>query len=349
MEKKMQKQPTFILSKNKLLQQYNSINGLVDNVSYSFKTNPIVGTILEGETDCLFSVHSHHLLKQIEDKARVLFFAQGWDNEEINTLIEQDVNTFVIDNKTDFNLLLNYIKEHNKTITLYLRMKLKENTIHTGKHFVFGLSSKDVNEIVKEQKENKNIKEINIHFHRKTQNISEWELKTELQQSLVEQTLQTINIINLGGGIPITYNNSKAQTQYIFKKIKELNEWLAQYNIKTIAEPGRYLAGPAIELKVNIKNIYDNNIIIDASIFNAAMDTFIAHVRLQVKEEVDKKKGQAYTIKGCTPDSVDIFRYRVFLKDPKVGDTLTFKNAGAYTFRTDFCGLEEIKTEIKKE
>jgi len=345
----MNTQANFILSKSKLLQQYNAINKLVNKVSYSFKTNPIAGNILEQETDCLFSVHSIQLLKQIKDKSRVLFFAQGWDYEEIHSLINQKINTFVVDNKTDLNLLLNYIKEHKKIITLYLRMKLKENTIHTGKHFVFGLSSKDVNEIIQEQNNNKNIKEINIHFHRKTQNISEWELKEELEQSLEEHTLQNINTINLGGGLPITYNNSKAETEYIFKKINELNEWLQQYQINTIAEPGRFIAGPAVELKVNIKNIYDHNIIIDASIFNAAMDTFIAHVRLQVKEEVTKREGKPFTIKGSTPDSVDIFRYRVFLKDPKVGDTLTFLNAGAYTFKTDFCGLQEIQTKIKKE
>ena len=176
-KKKMNTQANFILSKSKLLQQYNAINKLVNKVSYSFKTNPIAGNILEQETDCLFSVHSIQLLKQIKDKSRVLFFAQGWDYEEIHSLINQKINTFVVDNKTDLNLLLNYIKEHKKIITLYLRMKLKENTIHTGKHFVFGLSSKDVNEIIQEQNNNKNIKEINIHFHIKTQNISEWELK----------------------------------------------------------------------------------------------------------------------------------------------------------------------------
>ena len=55
-----------------------------------------------------------------------------------------------------------------------------------------------------------------------------------------------------------------------------------------------------------------------------------------------QEKGQAYTIKGMTPDSMDILRYRVFLKKPKIGDKIVFLNAGAYTFSTDFCGLKKL-------
>jgi len=44
---------------------------------------------------------------------------------------------------------------------------------------------------------------------------------------------------------------------------------------------------------------------------------------------------------------MDLFRYRVYLKDePKVGGKITFLNAGAYNFSTDFCNLPTIETEI---
>ena len=43
---------------------------------------------------------------------------------------------------------------------------------------------------------------------------------------------------------------------------------------------------------------------------------------------------------------MDLFRYRVFLKDPKVGDKIVFLNAGAYNFATDFCGLKKLETVV---
>ena len=111
-----------------------------------------------------------------------------------------------------------------------------------------------------------------------------------------------------------------------------------------IIEPGRYIAASSVKLETNIVNIYDNNIVVDCSIFNAAMDTWIANIRLLVENELEQ--GNAYTIKGCTPDSVDIIRYKVFLRDPKIGDKLVFLNAGAYNFNTNFCNLPKLETVI---
>ena len=77
------------------------------------------------------------------------------------------------------------------------------------------------------------------------------------------------------------------------------------------------------------------------------MDTFIANIRLNIAGETTAEEGRPFTIKGITPDSLDIFRYRVFLpKKPKIGEQITFLNAGAYNFSTDFCKLPKIPTEV---
>jgi ornithine decarboxylase len=41
-----------------------------------------------------------------------------------------------------------------------------------------------------------------------------------------------------------------------------------------------------------------------------------------------------------------MFRYKVKLPEVKVGDKIIFLNAGAYNFSTNFCRLNELKTEI---
>ena len=60
----------------------------------------------------------------------------------------------------------------------------------------------------------------------------------------------------------------------------------------------------------------------------------------------NKKEGKNYIIKGVTPCSMDLFRYRVYLDNPKVGDKMVFINAGAYNFASDFCDLEKLDCEI---
>ena len=330
----------FILSKAKLIEQYRKLKQL-GSVSYSLKTNPEVGKVLEQETDCFFSVHTKEELHVIKDKSRVWYLAFCWTAKEIDELIKKGVNKFVVCCKPDVTILLEYLNNNNATIDLLVRMKLQENTIQTGKHFVFGIDAKTVNEIIPTLK--LHTRKIGVHVHRKTQNISEWSLKEELSELLTKKTLQQIDIINLGGGLPILYRNSSDQNiENIFNKIKEVKAW----SHKTIIiEPGRFLSGPPITLEAEIKGVFDNTIVLDCSVYNTAVDTVLCSpIRLLIDGE--EEKGQTYLVKGSTPCSLDIMRYAVKLNNPKVGDKIRFQNAGAYNYTTNFCSLQTVPTII---
>jgi len=322
----------FILSKKIALEQLDMIKSLADEVSYSVKTNLEVAKVLENQ--CFMSVHSIQNLELLENKEKVWFFLQG------NKEIPKEVNNFVADNENDLKLLL----KENRKINLLLRMKLREHTIHTGKHFVFGFSTSRVNELLKELRGNNNIEKLGIHFHRKTQNVSEWNLKEELEDSIEDFSL--IDLVNIGGGIPAEYKNFRTEVKnHIFNKIKEFRTFLNEKNIKMIVEPGRAIAAPSVKLECEVINVYDNNVIVSASVYNSAMDTFVAHIRLLVENE--KEEGHHYTIKGFTPDSLDIFRYKVYFnKELKVGDNIVFLNAGAYNYSSNYFNLDKVETEI---
>lgn len=340
----------FVLSKSAVLEKYKEAKSLADYVSYSVKTNYQVAGILEDLTESRFSIHFKRSIDKIKDKSRILFFAQGWFEEDLIELFGKGVCSFVVDNQNDLKVLTDYLsKNQNSRINLFLRMKMREHTIHTGKHYVYGLSSNVVNLLIPELRKNSCIEKLGLHFHRKTQNVSEWSLKNELQDSLKDENLKMIDEINIGGGLPVNYKNYSASIiEDIKKKIIELREWLNSKNIMMTVEPGRFIAAPTVKLEAYVTNIYDNNIVINCSVFNSAMDTFIANIRLEIEGELEEtdKNGEAFTVKGCTPDSMDIFRYRVFLKRPKVGDKIIFLNAGAYNFSTDFCSLKKPETVI---
>jgi ornithine decarboxylase len=331
--------PKFILTKSKVFEQYNKLKDLGLKVSYSLKTNREVGNILE-ETDCNFSIHILDEVKLIKNKELIWFFLQATNEEQLKELFELGVKNFVVDNEKDLEILL---KTTDRKINLLLRMKIKEHSIHTGKYFVYGLSSKKVNEIVKEIKNNEFISKLGIHLHRKTQNTSEWRIKDELVDSLDKETIGNLDIINLGGGLPAEYISYTSKVlPEIFNKLKETIEVFK--NKEIYIEPGRFICAPAIKLETEIIQIYDNNVIIDVSIYNCALDTVITHTKLLVEGE---GMGKDYLIKGNSPTRDDIFRYRVKLENPKIGDKLIFLNAGAYNYTTDFCGFVKLETEIK--
>jgi ornithine decarboxylase len=340
-------EPKFILSKSITLKQFQKINEIADLVSYSSKTNPLITKILEENTSSFFSIHFENELINVKDKSRVLFLAQSWNQKQIQKLISQGINFFAVDNEPDLIELLKFIEEHKVKINLLLRMKLKELSIRTEKYFVFGMNSNSINSWIPKLKENKFIDKLGVHFHRKTQNMSEWNLKFELMQALNEKSFELIDFINIGGGIPSIYANTNENViESIFEKLKELKKWLNSKKIKLILEPGRFISAPAVKLETEIIGLYENNIVVNASVYNSDLDALIVPVKLLVQGELEKGNGIPFVIKGITPCSLDLFRYRVYLNSPKIGDKIIFLNAGAYSFSSDFCNLNKIKTEL---
>ena len=339
----------FLLSKAKALEQYAFAKTLADIVSYSSKTNPEVTPILENETDSQFNIHTLYEWKRIKDKAKVYFLAQALTNEDLENLFSQGVKRIIIDNEADLNMLIDYIEKNNIEIELFLRTKLKENSIKTERYFVFGLNSSFVNTKIKELKNHPQIKSISIHFHRKTQNMAEWNIISEIDDMFDKETLDIIEILDIGGGLPSTYANTNAKVfDSIYKRIKEIKVWLNDREIKLMIEPGRFICAPSVKLITYVKAVYENNIIVDASVYNSDTDAFTVPTKLLVENELDSKNEHAkpFVIKGFTPCSMDLFRYKVYLKKPNVGDIITFINAGAYNFYCDFCDLEKLPTKI---
>ncbi|MBP2030604.1 ornithine decarboxylase [Methanohalophilus levihalophilus] len=341
-------EPRFVLSKNVVLEQYHKVESIADIVSYSSKTNQKVSRILEDNTDCLFSVHMENELKHVRDMSRILFLSQGWTQDKIEELYNLGIRYFVVDNESDLDILLETLENRDWKINLMLRLKLKENSLRTERFFVFGMPSAVINQRIGELKENPKIDKLGIHFHRKTQNVSEWKLQRDIENVLSPETIDAIDILNIGGGLPSKYANSNADVIVgIFKRVTDFRDYLHGKNVQLMIEPGRFIAAPAGKLVTHVTGVYDNNVIVNASVYNSDMDAILVPVKLRVEGELDNKSGEPFVIKGCTPCSMDLFRYRVYLgKKPEIGDTITFINAGAYNFRSDFCDLEEIETEI---
>lgn len=347
----------FVLSKGKVLERYSELKDLADVISYSSKTNPGVAQILEENTDCMFSIHLFHELENIGDLSRVIFLAQGWDKWTITDLLKRGILNFVVDNERDLDILLGFLRDgqnemflEGKKINLLLRMKLREFSVKTERYFVFGMSSESISqridEISEDDKLKNKVEKVGIHFHRKTQNLSEWDLCKELEDNL-GRSLEKIDVVNIGGGLPVEYANTNIGImKNIIAKIKETKQWLNSKKIDMIIEPGRYISAPSIKLVTRVMAVYDNNIIVNASVYNSDLDALIVPVKLLIESEVSKDEGKPYVVKGITPCSLDIFRYRAYFKEIRRGDNIVFLNAGAYNFWSDFCNLPKIVTKI---
>ncbi|MCR4284724.1 MAG: decarboxylase [archaeon] len=338
--------PQFVLYKSKLLNQIKILEDLGLKITYSYKTNREVGKLIQDLFPKVnFSIHSRGEIKEIKDKSKISFFTQAESVEELKELLFLGVKDFVVDNEIDLQRILGAIQETKIKISLSLRMKFKEHRIGSGKYFIYGLSSKKVNELLLNLKKNGFIERLGVHTHRKSQNTSEWEIVEELDDSLTSESLDVLDFVNLGGGLPVEYRAYTPKIfPYIFNKLKSAKEFLEKRNISVIIEPGRFLAAPCINLEMSIIQIYGRNLIVDTTIYNCALDTILTGTKMLVEGELEN--GNDYLIKGNSPTRDDIFRYNVKLDNPQVGDKIIFLNAGAYNYTTDFFGYTKIPTLI---
>jgi len=336
----------FILSKKKVLEQYDKLRDLGLKVSYSYKTNKEVGKVLQDVcSDCDFSIHAKEEIEMIKEKSKIWFFTQAESEDELKEILDKGIRNFVVDNEIDLERILNVVKEIGEKINLSLRMKFQEHRIGTGKYFVYGMSSKIVNEIIGRIGEEQFIDKLGIHIHRKTQNTSEWEIKSEIEDSLINESLERINFVNLGGGLPSVYRGYTSNIlDYVFERLSDAKKFLDDWKIETYIEPGRFIAAPSVKLETEIIQIQESNIVINTTIYNCALDTVMTGTKMLIEGELEV--GKDFLIKGNSPTRDDIFRYKVKLKNPKIGDKVVFLNAGAYNYTTDFFGYKKLKTII---
>ena len=147
----------FILSKNILKEQVKKLEDLGLKISYSYKTNRVVGKVLqnlEEGKNVYFSIHAKEEIDEINNKSKIWFFTQAESEEELNEILNKEIRNFVVDNEIDFERLLKVIEKIGIKINLSLRMKFQEHRIGTGKYFVYGMPSKKVNELISKIKNN---------------------------------------------------------------------------------------------------------------------------------------------------------------------------------------------------
>lgn len=368
----------FILDREKAKEQVKILEDLGLNVSYSYKTNHEVGNVLQEDCSNVdFSIHAFEEIDMIKDKDKISFFTQAESVDELVDIMDRGIKHFVVDNEEDLSSVLEAARKMNSAlqnsagkeaggsrwkpveaakdrtvglkIDLSIRMKFLEHRVGSGKYFVYGMPARRVNELIHELADNKLIGKLGVHIHRKSQNTSEWEIIEEIEDSLDEVSLKRLNELNLGGGLPSKYRSSTTNVYpYIFDKLRKTVSWLRERGIKTIIEPGRFIAAPAVKLEVEIIQIQERNIIVNTTIYNCALDNILTGTKMLVEGEGEKVQGAGdwgdFLIKGNSPTRDDIFRYKVRLENPKVGDKIVFLNAGAYNYTTDFFGYKKLKT-----
>ncbi len=161
-----------------------------------------------------------------------------------------------------------------------------------------------------------------------------------------------LEILDIGGGFPIPHFDWEEDpfdeaAQAVSNEIDRLFD----PSLRIIAEPGRFLVGPAATLIMRVigKAIRENKhwYYLDDGVYGALSGMIFDHAKYQFKV-TRKGRTQLSTLAGPTCDSLDIISRGEQIPELEVGDIVYVENVGAYSTAsaTSFNGIPPAKVVL---
>ncbi len=188
---------------------------------------------------------------------------------------------------------------------------------------------------------------ITFHVGSQCNNLRNWFIAIKLSSEAWNRARQKgikLKLLNIGGGIPVTYLYNALSMEDIAYYVKGLlRKYMIEQPAELHMEPGRGLVGDQgiMITRVIGKAVRDGTrwIYLDTGVFNGLAES-LGGIRYPFYLDRD---GELYewTVGGISCDSMDIIARNVPLPEPEVGDYLYIMSAGAYTtvYASNFNGF----------
>jgi ornithine decarboxylase len=158
-----------------------------------------------------------------------------------------------------------------------------------------------------------------------------------------------LSIVDIGGGFPIRhFDDEEDPFDHAAAVLRREIDRLFDDNVRLIAEPGRFLVGPAATLIMRVvgKAIRENKhwYYLDEGVYGALSGIIFDHAKYEFKV-LKGGRTQISTLAGPTCDSLDIIARGEDLPELEIGDVVYAENVGAYSVAsgTSFNGLQPAK------
>jgi diaminopimelate decarboxylase len=319
----------------------NANNELLNIIkSYNIGADCVSGNEVKKAVECKFS--SEH----------IVFAGVGKSDDEINYALDQNIFCFNCESLQEIEVINELAKAKNKTASIALRINPNVNA-NTHKYITtgleenkFGINLWELEHVVSQLINLKNIHLIGLHFHIGSQitDLSSFKslcLKVNEIQSWFVSHKITIENINVGGGLGVDYHNPDENRVADFAAyFKLFNDFLElRPNQKVHFELGRAIiaqCGTLISRVLYIKNGVNTNF----AILDAGMTELMRPALYQAYHKIENisainsqeqtSYNQKYDVVGPICESSDCFGKAVNLPETKRGDLIALRTAGAY-------------------
>ena len=283
-------------------------------------------------------------LKAGINKKKIVFSGVGKTKEEIEYAINKKILLINSESLSEVLIIEKIAKKLNKVVNIGLRLNpdtdaqtLKQ--ISTGKsENKFGVDKKTFIKIINLMKNSKfvKIKCLSVHIGSQILNHKPYEKMLKVLDELLINLDYKFEIIDLGGGMGINYDDKSRKLNY--KKYKKsIINFRKKYNCKIIFEPGRSIIGNAgilVSKVIYLKHNKSKTFVI----LDAAMNDLIRPALYNAKHKIiPSRKNRSRSKKtlefvGPVCETTDKFLTEKNFQNIKENDIVIIRDTGAYGY-----------------
>ena len=340
---KKHKTPFMLIRRSLLERQYDRFVKALPNVTpyYAIKANSDIEIIKKfARLGTCFDVASAPEMKQVLNlgvsPSRIIFANTIKSEEAIKTAKAKRVRMMTFDNEPElYKIAKNYPKAQ-----VLIRIKVANSGSVVELSLKFGADHDQAVYLLRKAK-SLGLVPMGVSFHVGSQatNVENYlqalEITSDIFDEAKKQDLQ-LKIVDIGGGFPIQHFDNEIGINFerMAVTIRQQMRKLFDRKVSFIAEPGRFLVGPAGLLVTQVvgrtfrnnKNYYYLN----DGIYGDFSGMIFDHCRYEFKT---LRRGQKFlsALAGPTCDSFDTLSTNEELPELYVGDVIYVKNIGAYS------------------
>jgi len=156
-----------------------------------------------------------------------------------------------------------------------------------------------------------------------------------LLAAAAREKLGPCDTLDIGGGFPIDYSQRAPEIGYFCAPIRAALAELPK-RVRVIAEPGRYIAGPAA---IGVASVMgrarrENRwwYYLDDGLYGSFSGQLFDHAHYPLESLRNRGKREPSVLAGPTCDSIDVIAENLTLPQLEVGDLIVGRAMGAYTW-----------------
>ena len=257
---------------------------------------------------------------------------------EIAAALRFGIRTFVADNPDE----VRKFGRHRRRAELLLRLSFRDPTAVVDLSRKFGCAPTAVPHLLDLARElGVRVRGLSFHVGSQVGHPSKYVEAIGACRELIEQAAAAghapLEVLDIGGGFPIGYRREPIPIGEFCKPIRRALKGLPR-SVRVIAEPGRFIAGPAGTAVTRVVGRAQREgrwwYYLDDGLYGCYSGQLFDHATYPI--EVPGREGPQHpsVLAGPTCDSIDVVREGVPLPELQIGDLVVGRLMGAYTWAT---------------